>query len=80
MKSKKSVGLIILLLIYIIAIAAGIGIFILFDYLNVHYILSVLIADIAATVIVWASGMILKTVSTYDPYWSVQTLIIISYY
>ena len=33
MKSKKSVGLIILLLIYIIAIAAGIGIFILFDYI-----------------------------------------------
>ena len=76
MKSKKSVGLIILLLIYIIAIAAGIGIFILFDYLNVHYILSVLIADIVATVIVWTSGMMLKTVSTYDPYWSVQTLII----
>ena len=37
---------------------------------------AVLIADVAATVLVWLSGVILKTASAYDPYWSLQTLVI----
>ena len=37
---------------------------------------AILIADVAATVIVWASGVVLKTASAYDPYWSIQTLVI----
>lgn len=77
MKTKKSVGLIILLLIYILATGVGIGVFYVCDtFFNMHFILSVLLADVAATVFVWITGLIFKTMSVYDPYWSVQTIII----
>ena len=37
---------------------------------------AILIADATATVVVWLSGVILRTASAYDPYWSLQTLVI----
>ena len=33
---------------------------------------AILIADVTATVVVWLSGVILRTASAYDPYWSLQ--------
>ena len=72
---KKAVGLIILLVIYLFAIALGGLIFyILKDYM--HFFLAILIADVAATVLVWAAGLIVRTPSVYDPYWSLQTFFI----
>ena len=38
--------------------------------------IAVLIADVVATVFVWLMGMVFKTASMYDPYWSLQTLAI----
>ncbi|MCR5332515.1 MAG: DUF1295 domain-containing protein [Bacilli bacterium] len=77
MKTKKSVGLVILLLIYLFAAAIGIGVFYVCDkYTNMNFILNILLADVAATIFVWLTGLIFKTMSTYDPYWSVQTIII----
>lgn len=72
---KKAVGLIILLLIYLFAIAIGGLIFYLLkDYM--HFLLAILIADVVATIVVWAFGLIVRTPSVYDPYWSVQTFFI----
>ncbi len=72
---KKAVGLIILLLIYLFAIAIGGLIFYLLkDYM--HFFLAILIADVVATIVVWAFGLIVRTPSVYDPYWSVQTFFI----
>ena len=69
---KKAIGLLVLLFIYIAAIFIGGCVFILLkDYM--HYLLAILIADIASTVFVWATGLICKTASVYDPYWSLQT-------
>ena len=48
----------------------------LFERLGVNVYISILLADVIATVIVWASGVILRTASAYDPYWSLQTLAI----
>jgi steroid 5-alpha reductase family enzyme len=77
MKTKKSVGLIILLIIYLLATGVGIGVFYVCDtFTNMHFILSALLADVAATLFVWMTGLIFKTMSVYDPYWSVQTIII----
>ncbi len=38
---------------------------------------AVFVADVAATVIVWAFGLIFKNSSFYDPYWSLMPFIII---
>lgn len=77
MKTKKSVGLIILLLIYLLATGVGIGVFYVCDtFASMHFILSILLADVAATIFVWITGLIFRTMSVYDPYWSVQTIII----
>lgn len=75
MKKSKIKGLILLLIIYVIATFAGIGIYILLKpYL--HPLLCVLIADVVATIVVWLTGIPLKTASVYDPYWSVQPIVI----
>ena len=69
---KKVFGLLILLAIYLAAIGIGVGLFFLLkDHL--HIFLTVLIIDVACTVFVWATGLLCKTASVYDPYWSVQT-------
>ena len=70
---KKTIGLLVLLLIYTLAICLGGFIFILLkEYM--HYLLAILIADVVATIFVWSTGLICKTASVYDPYWSLQTL------
>ena len=75
MKNNKVFGLFALLAIYLVATAVGILTFyLLHPYM--HYLLAILIADVVSTIIVWASGLIVGTPSVYDPYWSLQTIII----
>ena len=72
---KKLLGLSALVLIYALAVAIGYTLFsVLVPYM--HFVIAILIADVSATVFVWASGLIFKTASVYDPYWSVQTFFI----
>ena len=73
--SKKTKGLIILLITYILAGAAGIIAFeYIKDYIQIYY--AIFAANAIATVITWLSGVIFKSASVYDPYWSVQTPVI----
>lgn len=72
---KKILGLLILLFIYIIAYLFGFFSFILIPN-SINIILKLFIADVVATVVVWIFGIVLKTASIYDPYWSVQTPVI----
>lgn len=73
MANKKALGLFILFLVYLTAIAAGTGMFFLLKN-HVHFLVNVLICDVVATVVVYLFGVIFKTASMYDPYWSVQTM------
>ena len=73
MANKKALGLFILFLVYLTAIAAGTGMF-FFLKNHVHFLINVLICDVVATVVVYLFGVIFKTASMYDPYWSVQTM------
>lgn len=73
---KKVLGLSILFVVYLIATVIGVFVFIGFKNLGLHDFLAVLIADVIATVFVWLMGVIFKTASMYDPYWSLQTLAI----
>lgn len=73
---KRFIGLSALLLVYSLAIVLGIFLYIVLTNNGMNDYFAVLIADVAATVLVWLSGVILKTASAYDPYWSLQTLVI----
>ena len=75
LKNNKVFGLLVLLLIYIFATAIGLLTFYLLSP-YMHFLVAILIADAVATVFVWASGIVAGTPSVYDPYWSVQTIII----
>jgi len=77
MKHNKLIGLLILLVVYLFAFAVGIASYSLLINFVDHPLLAVLLADIAATIFVWGCGVILKTASVYDPYWSVQPPLIL---
>ena len=74
--NKKSTGLLILLLVYIVASVIGVFSYIGCSYLGMNDYLSVLIGDVLATIFVYIMGVIFKTASMYDPYWSLQTFVI----
>ena len=58
---------------------AGVAGWLLFEGLTVHPfthsplhpLIALLCADVLATIIVWAFGLLYENVSVYDPYWSV---------
>ena len=53
---------------------AGVAGWLLFDCLTaqaIQPIAALLLADVLATIVVWAFGLLYENVSVYDPYWSV---------
>lgn len=74
MKINRQLSFIIIAIVYIIAIAGGI---ISYIYLPFDFWLSLLLADIIATVITFIFSLIFKNASVYDPYWSVQPIVIV---
>lgn len=73
--SKKAQGLLILLVTYIVAFIVGWVVYKLFIP-NMSELLAIFLGNVAGTIITWFSGVLFKTASTYDPYWSVQTPVI----
>ena len=65
----------IITLCYILAALIGIWVFTL---LPTDFWLSLLIADLTATLFIWIASLILRNASVYDPYWSVQPPIILA--
>ena len=72
---KKSVAILLFGLFYAISFGAGIALFAWLISLGMHYLWSLLLADVLATTLIYVFGLIVKSPSLYDPYWSVQTLI-----
>ena len=58
------------------AITIIFGIF-LYNYLNYHYLINLLIADIACTTVIFIFSLLFKNASCYDPYWSVAPVVIV---
>lgn len=73
MIKNRPLSFILLFFIYLFSALSGIFIY---RNLNFDYRLSLLIADAAATVIVFIFSVILNNASVYDPYWSVQPIVI----
>ena len=65
----------IITLCYILAAVIGI---LVFRLLPTEFWLSLLIADLAATLFIWMTSLLLNNASVYDPYWSVQPPIILA--
>ena len=58
--------------IYVLAGVAGVLLFRL-SFFTFHFspLIALFLADVLATIIVWAFGLLYENVSVYDPYWSV---------
>ena len=66
----KTVSIVIIGIIYLIAILLGYFVFMTLNK-GLHELLALFLADVVATVVVWGFGLFYKNVSVYDPYWSV---------
>lgn len=72
---NRTNSFIILALVYLLAAAAGIAVYRL---LPLALWLRLLLADVAATALVFAFSLIFRNASVYDPYWSVQPIVILA--
>ena len=71
---KRVLSYVIIFTIYAIAFVVGL---MLYNIIPLHYALKLLIADVAATIVIYIFSMLFKNASIYDPYWSVQPILII---
>ena len=60
--------------VYALAAAVGIGVYL---WLPFSWQLNLLLADVAATVVTFVFSLLFKNASVYDPYWSVQPIVIV---
>lgn len=76
-KENKTLSILLIASIYIMAAALGLGVYMLMPF---AFWAKLLIADIACTVFVFIFSMIFKNASVYDPYWSVQPIVIVVFF
>lgn len=73
-RSSRTASYIIIALIYVLASALGVFVY---SFFSERVWLGLLIADISATVFVFIFSLVFKNASVYDPYWSVQPIVIL---
>ena len=73
-RDNKALGILIITVIYIAASFLGIWLYFLLPF---SFWLNLLIADVVSTVFVFSFSVVLKNASVYDPYWSVQPIVIL---
>ena len=75
LKGSRVLSFVAVISVYVAAAVVGIFTFRCFDS---SVFLALLIADVLATVFVFLFSLIFKNASVYDPYWSVQPIVILS--
>ena len=73
-KQNRILSFIIITLIYALATVTGIF---LYKITNLDWWLALLVADVSATVVTFVFSIIFNNASVYDPYWSVQSPVIL---
>ncbi|MBO7481245.1 MAG: DUF1295 domain-containing protein [Bacteroidales bacterium] len=68
---SKSCSIALITAIYIVGAVAGIFLFVKLVDIQISPLWALFYADILATIVVWAFGLLYENVSVYDPYWSV---------
>lgn len=76
-RESKSFSILVITGIYLMAALLGLGIYTLLPF---SFWLDLLIADVVSTVFVFLFSMFFKNASVYDPYWSVQPVVIVMYF
>ena len=74
-KENRPLSFVLVAIVYLIASAVGIVSYRLF---SVPWWLALLLADVIATVVTFAFSIGFRNASVYDPYWSVQPLVIVT--
>jgi len=74
----KTGSLTLVVLVYAIAFITAAVVF--FSFRSAGILLATFLADIAATLIVWGTGLIFKNASLYDPYWSIVPVLVIPFW
>lgn len=78
LKENRIASYIVIAIVYAIAATGGVLVYRgLAISLGLHWWPSLLVADVAATVLVFIFSLIFKNASVYDPYWSVQPAVIL---
>ncbi len=77
MRKSRAFGFCMILLVYLVAAAAGFAIYRFAPGANVW---RVFLADIGATVVTFIGSLIFRNASVYDPYWSVAPPVILLAY
>ena len=73
MKESRTQGFIIVSAVYLIAIVVG---FATYVWMPFTFWLNLLLADVIATVVTFLFSVLFQNASLYDPYWSVQPIVI----
>ncbi len=74
LKQSRAASFVVVALVYIFATVVGIAVY---RTLDLTWWLSLLIADVAATIATFIFSVIFGNASVYDPYWSVQPPVIL---
>ena len=74
LKQSRAASFIAVTIVYILAAVIGVGVYLALPF---DWWLSLLIADMVATVLTFAFSLLFGNASVYDPYWSVQPLVIL---
>ncbi len=74
LKQNRPASFVAVALVYILASAVGVCVY---SKLTFDWWLSLLIADVAATVVTFIFSLVFNNASVYDPYWSVQPPVIL---
>ncbi len=74
MRANRFFSFVIVTLSYLVALVGGLAVYLQFAG---ELWLRLLAADIAATLIIWVISLLFDNASIYDPYWSVQPIVIL---
>lgn len=73
---KKTYAIVVYIISYACAILAAFSVFNLLNTRLNNMILTLLICDVTATLVIYLIGLLYNTASIYDPYWSLQSFVI----
>ena len=74
LRKNRAFAFIMVSIAYLLAIAVGV---VSYRYLPFAFWVNLLIADVLATIVVFIFSVAFKNASFYDPYWSVQPIVIL---
>ena len=75
MKMNRASSFVLLALVYLLASAVGVLVYL---WMPGDMWLRLLVADVAATLLTFVYSLLFHNASVYDPYWSVQPMVILS--